>query len=622
MNSHLKKQLHKQGVRILPLQAPPSSLLTTATRSYSVRGESWGAAASHQPSIDSTIVYNNPTLLLPVKPAALLGGANVTQTETAQGTTIPSFPPRLSFLSSSDSDISNSSPAPYPTVTIAKQPSKPKIPRVRPAAPPPPPSLPPPSTTRPSRTPSHAVAMTLAFLDNATLHLKPGDLPPGDSYTNKTTTERRMTASKQMFSTRPTAASIPHPPLAKQPKDELLRQKLNIDDNIAQQRTLGRLPSRVPSPPPPDPVDLLLATHSDRPSQAKIVVTDEFRLSGGTDKMSIASSRVSSGSDYETGDGGRVRTPSVVQQGLAPPAPPPPVGEEGEEGESEGRGSVVAKGLAPAAPPPPPFSAIPAGNRSGRMSRRMESFKEEKEEQGEPDDDVDPHLDSIHEVSGDVHMRIRTLSKAMGEQVKSELKKQGMKKEQVNALFQRKNHSRFSLLRISTGTVDDEGADSGEELDIGSSSSDGEDVAGDEEEGEEEEDEEEEGDDVFMSTFMYMQENMAPHNVDSYLERTRTISAVQKPRALSKIEGSDEILERLEREKEEARAGRESAASGMEEFLGAGAPAGGVRVRERDLNDAQFREVYEMTRDEFKKLNMVRRAYLRNANLDKRPFAT
>jgi len=42
---------------------------------------------------------------------------------------------------------------------------------------------------------------------------------------------------------------------------------------------------------------------------------------------------------------------------------------------------------------------------------------------------------------------------------------------------------RFSLLRISTGTVNDEGADSDGELDFGSSSSDGEDVAGEEEEG-------------------------------------------------------------------------------------------------------------------------------------------
>jgi len=77
---------------------------------------------------------------------------------------------------------------------------------------------------------------------------------------------------------------------------------------------------------------------------------------------------------------------------------------------------VVKKGLAPAAPP---FSAIPAGNRSGRLSGRMESFKEEKEEQGGPDDEVDPRLDSIHEVSGDLHMRTRTLSMAMRERLRA-----------------------------------------------------------------------------------------------------------------------------------------------------------------------------------------------------------
>jgi len=39
---------------------------------------------------------------------------------------------------------------------------------------------------------------------------------------------------------------------------------------------------------------------------------------------------------------------------------------------------------------------------------------------------------------------------------------------------------------------------------------------------------------VFMSTFMYMKKNIVPHNVDWYLERTRTVSAVKKQRGSSR----------------------------------------------------------------------------------------
>jgi hypothetical protein len=437
-----------------------------------------------------------------------------------------------------------------------------------------------------------------------------------------------------------------------------------------------------------------------------------------------------------------LRHSDVVRSGLAPPAPPPPTPLINEvygrdstmsDRDSQGRASVVSAGLAPRVPPPPPFSAIPsaivAENRvqslklkGGFDLTRMESLEEgtmeeestedaeirllslnmkaaelekmESLEEGtmeEERDEFEERLSSVRDVGTGVFGRIRALSAAMKGELAQEMKKNGMKKNEIQAVFKRKNHSRFSLLRYSTdteieeeddfyGSSDDE--DQGdEEYERESGSQEEEEEEKEEEEREEEEEEEEEdkfttqesqksaqsqdsrgrvtsrpsaksraekekeleddedGDevaDVFLTTFLYMQENLTC-SVDGYLERTRTAStlstSVHKPRALSCIEGGGEALEKLEKERLAAEQGRKEVEKGLDGFLGDGKSAaaaqqnqqlveGGVRIRERDLTDAQFVDVYDMTREEFGKLNMIKRAFLRNANMNKRPFKT
>ena len=44
-------------------------------------------------------------------------------------------------------------------------------------------------------------------------------------------------------------------------------------------------------------------------------------------------------------------------------------------------------------------------------------------------------------------------------------------------------------------------------------------------------------------------------------------------------------------------------------------------MRERDLSDNQFYYVYAMSRQEFKKLSIIKRAWLRSENMHRRPNA-
>ena len=45
------------------------------------------------------------------------------------------------------------------------------------------------------------------------------------------------------------------------------------------------------------------------------------------------------------------------------------------------------------------------------------------------------------------------------------------------------------------------------------------------------------------------------------------------------------------------------------------------KMRERDLSDNQFYYVYAMSRQEFKKLSIIKRAWLRSENMHRRPNA-
>jgi hypothetical protein len=253
--------------------------------------------------------------------------------------------------------------------------------------------------------------------------------------------------------------------------------------------------------------------------------------------------------------------------------------------------------------------------------------------------DVVPRLSSVHAVQSGLHGRIRSLSAAMSKQVRGEMKKQGMRKKDIDAVFQEKNHSRFSLLRMSTDTefssdgdegfdVDDEEEEEEEEEGEEEVSSSGESEAGGpgrDRSDSSDSDADGEDEDAFMTTYLYMQEQMGGCDVDRYLERTRTMSTVNKPRALSHIEGAADVLEKIAREKGLAEKCRQDATKSMDGFLGGESKSGqsGERIiRERDLSDAEFMGVYDMTRAEFAKLNVVRRAFLRRTNMHKRPKQT
>lgn len=128
-----------------------------------------------------------------------------------------------------------------------------------------------------------------------------------------------------------------------------------------------------------------------------------------------------------------------------------------------------------------------------------------------------------------------------------------------------------------------------------------------------------------------------------------------KPRTLTVIKQEEEQLQ-LEREKAEAAkrsraAAQAKAKASMEGFLSGGIPgppesveissphnfvheargslsrppaasrlASKPRVRERDLSDAEFYYVYSMTRQEFKRLGILKRAWLRSENMHRRPY--
>jgi hypothetical protein len=187
MHSHLKKQLRKQGMVIAPHKSMPADFVTREKQAMSVamsvmRGSSWGGSVR---SLEASMVYNDPSLLRPTS-QGLSQGLSLART-------------RVSTAASRPNASSSSVPPPVAEVPSPRK-VKPRRPPPPPAKPPPAPAFPP-ATSRKLRTPSHAVAMTLAFMSSSSIKLKPGELPPGDEklpYAAQSTSKRRMTASKQV----------------------------------------------------------------------------------------------------------------------------------------------------------------------------------------------------------------------------------------------------------------------------------------------------------------------------------------------------------------------------------------------------------------------------------------
>ena len=135
------------------------------------------------------------------------------------------------------------------------------------------------------------------------------------------------------------------------------------------------------------------------------------------------------------------------------------------------------------------------------------------------------------------------------------------------------------------------------------------------------------------------------------LREGRADSVLTKPRTLTVIKQEEEQLQ-LEEDKTRYKAQtQQKARDSMEKFLAGGIPgppppveisgptnfvhevrgsmshhpaasrlSSRPRVRERDLSDAEFYYVYSMTRQEFKKLGILKRAWLRSENMHRRPY--
>lgn len=147
-----------------------------------------------------------------------------------------------------------------------------------------------------------------------------------------------------------------------------------------------------------------------------------------------------------------------------------------------------------------------------------------------------------------------------------------------------------------------------------------------------------------MEKFLY---KMAPDEEESESTRTgRTESTVlTKPRTLTIIKQEEDSLLTDVEQREESRVSMEAFLSGK-----GGIPAPPIetigdplnfshqgssltrssiktigstkpRMRERDLSDTEFYYVYGLTRLQFKKLGVFKRAWLRSENMHRRPFA-
>ena len=363
------------------------------------------------------------------------------------------------------------------------------------------------------------------------------------------------------------------------------------------------------------------------------------------------------------GGGGRRRGVSAVEAGLAPLAPPPPPPP-----------SETEAGLAP---------TLEETEEGGMIEREdgNEIEGEETESDYEEDEDEGGERETIEIVPQRV--RAETMSRAMKAALRREMRTGSMsrapdsQKNTVAELLHQKDHSRFSILRYSTDTIgtdldddeegfyDDEFSSDREGSDSFVSSPSAADSS------------------TFINQFMYQvaeveaptdpdvvygDESVSPASAGRRGSRARTISVVTSaPRALSVIQREeDNIMKEKASEKR-----RKDSAKKLDEFLsgakgessgaagggrhsaatsttsssssrasisklarslvappapvtsagrgGQGGDNGGSKMRERDLSDNQFYHVYAMTRQEFGRLSILKRAWLRQENKHRRP---
>ena len=437
-------------------------------------------------------------------------------------------------------------------------------------------------------------------------------------------------------------------------KEEVPKPKPIFPSKRPSKPILGRLPSSIP-PPPPD--------------------EDE-----GDDAQE------------EVGEKSNV---SVVSSGLAPVAPPPPSGSfssnivgteefalsSGSKGDFEadeidadkgraGQGfsagrpsvisthsSVVGLGLAPKAPVSP------------SRQNTMESDEDDEDDDSEGIATLIEPTELSDEMKKALTAQIRRGSVDCRERV---TKEKGLTSKEVIELLHQKDHSRFSILRMSTVSVDGEdedddgrgGMDWEEEEEYWRREEEVEQRRQQHEDGGDDDDDDdgEDGDDsrrgsantsgtsdtTFFEKFMYKVDPVEVRGgrADSVLTKPRTLTVIKR----------EEL--QLQQEEEKAVAAKRSkvlaqakARASMESFLSGGIPgpppaveisspqnfvhetrgslsrppaaarlASKPRVRERDLSDAEFYYVYSMTRQEFKKLGILKRAWLRSENMHRRPY--
>ncbi|GMH78828.1 hypothetical protein TrST_g8153 [Triparma strigata] len=606
-----------------------------------------------------------------------------------------------SFLRFSDlsagSGKSQSSPRllpPKPSLLKLKEKLKepPKVKGSVPKKPPPPPSsMPPPKPAKKLKPSPHAVAITLSFMYNKSIKLRPYEpLPSPGAKTNKTRSRLSIAAANgagaaakahsmktiprhvpmPVMSAPPRPPAPPTPPAP--PRKEVPIPPKPVFPVEKPKRILNRLPSSIP-PPPPDEEEVVDTEEQRRVAglSSKVIATETFRLSGGSERDNNS---ISSGGPISSSSSSS-RPISVVQSGLAPTAPPPPTPPapesfsrdvhdganiveteefklsggskaelEGEAGAKKNvRASVKVLGLVPEAPlPPTPL------DEEAKIEVEVEVEAEaEAEEENEEEDVVEDEMEVVGRI------RAETMSKEMKKAVESQIrrgsvideyepmcKQKGLSGREILELFHQKNHSRFSMLRMSTGT--EFGDEDEEEYD--DEDYDDEDYGDDDQEQEEEEEEEEEqsggggdGDSSFMlNSFMY---NMGPEEEEE--NEGRPISAViSKPRTLTIIKKEEDDIQDEVEQREESRVSMEaflsgkggipappiediSAPSNFSHQRGLAAPSASSsrpRMRERDLSDTEFYYVYGLTRQQFKKLGILKRAWLRSENMHRRPY--
>ena len=407
----------------------------------------------------------------------------------------------------------------------------------------------------------------------------------------------------------------------------------------------------APPVPPPPPFSAIPTYNSpasfsgDRHSNAssKIVLTETFALSEGD----FSAERETTESDEAPE--GRRRGVSCVEAGLAPPPPPPPQVAEVEfevtaDAEVEVETEVEAE--------EPEYSSSSSS------------------------EDEETAVEIVPQ-----RVRAETMSKAMKTALRREMRTGSMaqapeaEKHTVAELLHQKDHSRFSILRYSTdldgeqefydGTDEDEYYSDEEGADRFTSSPAANDPSS------------------FINQFMYkVSEVEATEPSQVYRDvaksvasaagrdsRSRTISVVTSaPRALSVIQREEEnIVKEQANEKK-----RRDSAKKLDEFLSSTRPKANTmdsdipssssyttnssnrssiskfvrnlastpaiisssakandtdadkdrpKMRERDLSDNQFYHVYAMTRQKFAQLSILKRAWLRQENKHRRPYA-